>query len=68
MFWKEELNCSQKESAFSPEFVLGKEYGDRRNQQEINIKKLTKSYVDSCYYTILLERSVHSEAATGGVL
>ena len=31
-------------------------------------KNSTKSHVDSCYYAIFLERSVHSEAAIGIVL
>ena len=31
-------------------------------------KESIKSHVDSCYYAISLERSFHSEAATGGVL
>ena len=31
-------------------------------------KKSTKSYVDSSYYVIFLESSVHSEAATVVVL
>ena len=31
-------------------------------------KKSTKSHIDSCYYAILLERSVHSEAATRSLL
>ena len=32
------------------------------------LKKSTKGHVDSCYYAIFLERSVHSEAATGAAL
>ena len=61
-----ELHQSQKDSAFSPVLFLWKNTG------VVNIfktcQKSTKSRDDSCYYEISLERSVNSEAATGGVL
>ena len=61
-----ELHQSQKDSAFSPQLVWEKNMGIKNIFK--TRKESTKNHVDSCYYTILLERSFHSEAVTGSVL
>ena len=47
--WGLNKSISQKDSAFSPLLLLGKEYR----------KKSTKNHVGSSYYELLLGRSVH---------